>query len=59
MESRVRFQAVDLPAADEFTFHILTAVPQKEFSAISSRTRDALAAKKTRGFTLDTPANLI
>ena len=58
MESRVRFQAVDLPAADEFTLHILAAVAQKEASAISSRTRDALAAKKARGFTLGTPANL-
>ena len=55
---RWRFQAVDLPAADEFTLHILAAVAQKEASAISSRTRDALAAKKARGFTLGTPANL-
>ena len=58
MESRVRFQAVDLPAADEFTLHILAAVAQKEAAAISSRTREALAAKKARGFTLGTPANL-
>ncbi len=58
MESRVRFQAVDLPAADEFTLHILAAVAQKEASAISTRTRDALAAKKARGFPLGTPANL-
>ncbi|MFD2717105.1 recombinase family protein [Hymenobacter monticola] len=26
MESRVRFQSVDVPAADEFTLHILAAV---------------------------------
>ena len=58
MESRVRFQAVDLPAADEFTLHILAAVAQKEATAISTRTRDALAAKKARGFQLGTPANL-
>lgn len=58
MESRVRFQAVDLPAADEFTLHILAAVAQKEASAISSRTREALAAKKARGAQLGTPANL-
>ena len=58
MESRVRFQAVDLTAADEFTLHILAAVAQKEASAISSRTREALAAKKARGFALGTPANL-
>lgn len=58
MESRVRFQAVDLPAADEFTLHIMAAVAQKEASAISTRTRDALAAKKVRGAQLGTPANL-
>jgi DNA invertase Pin-like site-specific DNA recombinase len=58
MESRVRFQPVDLPAADEFTLHILAAVAQKEASAIFSRTWDALAAKKARGFVLGTPANL-
>jgi DNA invertase Pin-like site-specific DNA recombinase len=58
MESRVRFQAVDLPAADEFTLHILAAVAQKEATAISTRTRDALTAKKVRGFQLGNPANL-
>ena len=58
MENRVRFQAVDLLAADEFTLHILAAVAQKKASAISSRTRDALAAKKAQGFILGTPANL-
>lgn len=58
MESHVRFKAVDLPAADEFTLHILAAVAQKEATAISTRTRDALAAKKARGDTLGTPANL-
>jgi DNA invertase Pin-like site-specific DNA recombinase len=58
MESRVHFQAVDLPAADEFTLHILAAVAQKEASAISTCTHDALAAKKVRGAQLGTPANL-
>ena len=58
MESRVRFQAVDLPAADEFTLHVLAAVAQKEAVAISTRTSDALAAKKARGAQLGTPANL-
>lgn len=58
MESHVRFKAVDLPAADEFTLHILAAVAQKEATAISTRTRDALAAKKARGHVLGTPANL-
>lgn len=58
MESRVRFQAVDLPTADEFTLHILAAVAQKEATAISTRTREALTAKKSWGFMLGTPSNL-
>ncbi|MGI4884135.1 MAG: hypothetical protein ACRYFR_04155 [Janthinobacterium lividum] len=47
-----------MPAADEFTLHILAAVAQKEASAISSCTREALAAKKARGAQLGAPANL-
>lgn len=58
MERRVCFQAVDLPSADEFIRHSLAAVAQKEASAISSRTRDAFAAKKARGVTLRIPVNL-
>ena len=58
MESRVRFQDVDLPAADEFTLHIMAAVAQKEASAIFTCTLDALAAKKARGAQLGTSANL-
>ncbi len=57
-ESQVRFQAVDLPAADELTLHIIAAVAQKEAAAISTRTRDALATKKARGARRGTPANL-
>ncbi|SMB92371.1 Resolvase domain [Hymenobacter roseosalivarius DSM 11622] len=58
MESRVRFKAVDMPAADELTIHVLGAVAEKEAKAISTRTKDALAAKKARGHQLGTPANL-
>jgi len=56
--SRVRFQAVDLPAADEFTLHILAAVAQKEASAIFNHTREAFAAKQARGVARGTAANL-
>lgn len=58
MESRVRFQAVDLQEADEFTLYILAAVAQKEAPGISSRTQDALSSKKARGVILGTSANL-
>jgi DNA invertase Pin-like site-specific DNA recombinase len=58
MESRIRFKAVDVPQADEFTIHILAAVAQREAEAISKRTCAALAAKKARGFQLGTPRNL-
>ncbi|TDN37251.1 recombinase family protein [Hymenobacter sp. UV11] len=34
MDSRVRFQAVDLPAPDEFTLHVLAAVAQKETACL-------------------------
>jgi DNA invertase Pin-like site-specific DNA recombinase len=37
---------------------MLAAVAQKKASAISSRTKEKLAAKKARGFQLGTPANL-
>jgi DNA invertase Pin-like site-specific DNA recombinase len=51
-------RSIDPPTVDEFTLHILTVVVQQEVSASFSRTRDTLVAKKTRGFTLGTPANL-
>lgn len=51
----MRFQAVDLPAAAE-VLHIMAAVAQKEASAIFTRTRDALAAKKAQGAQLGTPS---
>ena len=53
LDSRVRFQAVDLPAADEFTLHIMAVMAQKDALAISTRTHDVLAA---RGAQLGTPA---
>ena len=45
----VRFVAVDMPHADNFTVGILAMVAQKEREMISARTRDALAAAKRRG----------
>jgi DNA invertase Pin-like site-specific DNA recombinase len=49
MQSGVEFFAVDMPAANKFTLHILAAVAENEARLISERTRAALAAAKRRG----------
>jgi DNA invertase Pin-like site-specific DNA recombinase len=51
-ESGTSFVAADLPTANELTIHILAAVAQAERKAISSRTKEALAAAKARGVKL-------
>ena len=48
MESGVEFVACDNPHATRFTIHILAAVAEHEREMISKRTREALAASKSR-----------
>lgn len=48
-ESDARFVAADMPEANELTIHIMAAVAQAERKAISTRTKEALAAAKARG----------
>jgi DNA invertase Pin-like site-specific DNA recombinase len=51
----VRFTAVDMPHADNFTVGIMALVAQKERESISDRTKAALAAAKARGVKLGNP----
>ena len=48
MEAGIDFMAVDMPAANRLTVHILAAVAEAEAAAISVRTKAALAAAKRR-----------
>lgn len=52
MESRLPFVCCDMPAADNFTIHILAALAEREGEMISERTRAALQALKARGVKL-------
>ncbi|MEI7606418.1 MAG: recombinase family protein [Rhodospirillaceae bacterium] len=58
MDAGVDFIAVDNPTATRFTLHILAAVAEHEAAMISTRTKAALAAAKSRGVLLGKPENL-
>lgn len=49
LKSGVPIKAADIPNADNFQFHIMAAVAEKEREMISERTRAAIAAKRERG----------
>ena len=49
MESKVKFKALDMPEADNFTIHIFAALAEREAKLISERTKAALRARKERG----------
>ncbi|OZB62904.1 MAG: resolvase [Lysobacterales bacterium 14-68-21] len=54
-DSGVRFIAADMPDANDLTVGIMALVAQQERDAISRRTREALAAAKSRGTKLGNP----
>jgi len=58
MKSGIEFIAVDMPAANKFTIHILAAVAEHEREMISQRTKSALQAAKARGKVLGSPQSL-
>jgi DNA invertase Pin-like site-specific DNA recombinase len=58
MEGGAEFVAVDMPAANPLTIHILAAVAEHERQMISERTKSALAAAKTRGTLLGNRTNI-
>ena len=55
LDSEVKFKAVDMPHANEFTIHVMSAIAQHEAKAISKRVKEGLAQSTKK---LGTPANL-
>jgi DNA invertase Pin-like site-specific DNA recombinase len=49
LEAGVEVQACDMPEANRFMLHVMSAVAEHEAAAISARTKGALAAAKARG----------
>jgi DNA invertase Pin-like site-specific DNA recombinase len=58
-DSGVNFIAVDMPDANEMTVGIMAIIAEGERKTISSRTREALAAARTRGRVLGNRCTLI
>lgn len=54
-DSGVHFVAADMPDANDLTVGIMALVAQQEREAISRRTKEALAAAKSRGVRLGNP----
>lgn len=59
LESDVDIVFCDFPQANKMVLHILAAISQYEAELIATRTKQALAAKKQRGFTLGNPEHLM
>jgi DNA invertase Pin-like site-specific DNA recombinase len=57
-DSGVDFVCCDMPDANTLTVGLFAVIAQHERETISKRTKEALAAKKARGASLGTPANL-
>ena len=59
LESDVEIVFCDFPQANKMMLHIVSAIAQYEAELTSARTKQALAAKKARGFQLGNPEHLM
>ena len=59
LDSDVEIVFCDFPQANKMVLHILASISQYEAELISTRTRQALAAKKARGCNLGNPEHLM
>ncbi len=59
LESDVEIKFCDFPEANKLVLHIISSIAEYEATLIATRTRQALQAKKERGFKLGKPNNLL
>ena len=58
-ESDVEIKFCDFPEANRLVLHIIASIAEYEAGLISTRTKQALKAKKARGVRLGKPENLV
>ena len=59
LESDVEIKFCDFPEANRLVLHIVASIAEYEAGLISTRTKQALKAKKARGVSLGKPENLV
>lgn len=59
LESDVEINFCDFPEANRLVLHIIASIAEYEAGLISTRTKQALKAKKARGVSLGKPENLV
>ena len=59
LESDVEIKFCDFPEANRLVLHIMASIAEYEAGLISTRTKQALMAKKARGVRLGKPENLV
>ena len=59
LESDVEIFFCDFPEANRLVLHIIASIAEYEAGLISTRTKQALKAKKARGISLGKPENLV